>query len=418
MERSRPKILKIKNIREEQFPADPKERFNALFPAIGNSAPKCLFLALSSSDFKTPRQYYNDFLDVSKRVWRINNSAPTAAFRQSLIGIGLVAEEASLFDGATEYVVGFRSLEAGLHYGQPIARFLLAEAGGLNVSLRTLFGTSNSSGETRGPVNRAIILEVLNNMAIGTSTKTASIADKLGISLSVVGVNLRHLDKLGYAKYRSADASDEGTRVYVLADNSESIEVEKIGYRRTLTQEVKELMQTVGRASSRDLARRLEDRVPDRDRVYLANHVSTVLAGLAEQGFCEPEIFEDPEAYSIAKPTRRGKRLVRRLILPIRKALNDDLDTLERMDNVDWRKYAAPAIARHLAESKSAGTNRRSIRDQAMEALKFIKRHPGVRPNELVSELDFFNYQQAEWLLKRGLVRKVREGKAVRYYSE
>lgn len=409
-------VIESQIVRQEQFPTDPEERFNSLFPAVGNSAPKCLFLMLSRRDLQTPRQFYNQFLDLSQKVWRINQAAPYAAFNQSLTPIGLVTEEDVLFDGASEYVVGFRATPAGIKYGHPIAAFLLTEAAGLKVSLKTLFGVTNTSGESRAPISRAKILEFLNNMAIGTVTRNIDIAEKLGISVDTVGSNLRHLDKLGYARYRSVDGSEEGSRKYILTAEAKDLKIVTVNTRKHLTDEVADLMLALGRASNQDLARILEEKTTDNQRAGLVNHISSVLVGLKEQGFCDLEVFEHNESFSIAKPTRRGKRLVRRLILPIRYALSDDRDTLERMRALNWESRVVQAVGRHKFESKSAAGNRRFKADAAADILKLIQNQPGIRPRDLKKTLEGDVSRSLKFLLEKGVIRTEKKGKATCCY--
>jgi hypothetical protein len=75
------------------------------------------------------------------------------------------------------------------------------------------------------------------------------------------------------------------------------------------------------------------------------------------------------------------------------------------------------------AHSKSSGMHARSSRAEAeqilAEMLEIIRSHPGIRPSELNHRM---NREQSDslraTLIRRGLVRKVKNGQVTHLYAE
>jgi uncharacterized membrane protein len=74
--------------------------------------------------------------------------------------------------------------------------------------------------------------------------------------------------------------------------------------------------------------------------------------------------------------------------------------------------------ARKSTGSGRAATPLKPLGDSLEKVLTAIKRYPGIRPSELNRLLGV--EQSDSWraaLLARGLIRKVKEGSAMRYYA-
>jgi hypothetical protein len=76
----------------------------------------------------------------------------------------------------------------------------------------------------------------------------------------------------------------------------------------------------------------------------------------------------------------------------------------------------APKAVKHRARSVKSAEQGREVGDLE-KTLSLIRTHPGIRPSELNRLL---NREQSDGLrntlIKRGLVRKERNGSAMRYY--
>lgn len=202
-------VIGVRIKREAEFPEDPKERFNAVFAALGNSEAKCLTLLSLSEGPLTRDALHAKFTEVSSGVWQTNRGSQTEYCYNTLIPIGLVAEADTLYFGATEYITGYRLKPAGQKFGQPIAAHLLAQSATLPYSLLEIFGqTSKGRGESRSVLNRAKILELLSNEE-GLTAR--DIANRLSIHEASVGRHLMGFSKLGLTE--GATVTESGRRI-------------------------------------------------------------------------------------------------------------------------------------------------------------------------------------------------------------
>ena len=68
-------------------------------------------------------------------------------------------------------------------------------------------------------------------------------------------------------------------------------------------------------------------------------------------------------------------------------------------------------------EDRSAKSARQSLRGDLEKTLSLIRKHPGVRPSEINRHL---KREESDGLrntlIKRGLIRKEKDGSAMRYY--
>jgi hypothetical protein len=76
----------------------------------------------------------------------------------------------------------------------------------------------------------------------------------------------------------------------------------------------------------------------------------------------------------------------------------------------------APKVIKHRAQSVKSTKQGRGGRDLE-KMLSLIRTHPGIRPSEINRRL---NREQSDalrnTLIKRGLIRKEKDGSAMRYY--
>lgn len=235
LEQRKPEQRKQKSI-EYEFPQDPEERFNALFPAIGNSEAKCLTLLCLSESPVSGHSLYKEFLEKSKTVWRSNKSVQSGYYNNTLIPIGMVAEADIIPEGSLEHVSGYRLTDAGYEIGQPVAAYLITKSSELPDSLISYFGGTNTIGNTRSPVNRAIILEYLASRQ--QDDNLIDIANGLGIPPNIIGRHLSNLSELGLVDYSTADSEEKGVFKYRLTGGVKREDVRTVKKLASLTKAV------------------------------------------------------------------------------------------------------------------------------------------------------------------------------------
>jgi predicted DNA-binding transcriptional regulator len=77
-------------------------------------------------------------------------------------------------------------------------------------------------------------------------------------------------------------------------------------------------------------------------------------------------------------------------------------------------------IAKRIPAAKSKGSSSRplALNGQLQKVLALIEKHPGIRPSEINRSLDLAQSDGLRaTLMRRGLVRKVNDGSATRYYA-
>src|SRR3989344_224882 len=99
-------ILDIRVNKEEEFPEDPEKRFETIFSAIGNSEAKCLTLLCLSKSPISRYDLHKKFLQESGYAWETARMLQADYCSYTLVPIGLVAEEDTLYYGSTEYITG------------------------------------------------------------------------------------------------------------------------------------------------------------------------------------------------------------------------------------------------------------------------------------------------------------------------
>lgn len=163
-----------------------------------------------------------------------------------------------------------------------------------------------------------------------------------------------------------------------------------------------------------DLAESLKDNFPRSSLKSLRQRISGVLAGLAKQVFCQADYFVGRERLSAARILPEGRQIVQAIIRPIRAALADNWELVNSWRQINWQAEAAAAIARH--RDSSGHINRKSVEQWVAEAFWVIAQNPGIRPREIKQVIGHESNRLLRLLLAQNKVRKVKKGKAVRYY--
>lgn len=355
---------------------------------------------------------HSRFVDFSRGVWKSNRRIQVGYCRQTLVPIGMVAEADVLYLGAVEYVVGYRLSGAGEKYGLPIAAYLLQQSKSLPHSLNRIFGNTSTTRDTRAVINRARILEAL--VAKKTEVRGTDIALELGLNRITVSNNLERLNRLGLVEYQAVDTEQVGWASYTHRKDASIDSVRTVGRWLKLTSYVARTILVLGTVNAQDLAKSLKDNYPQSSLKSLCQNISRVLVGLAKQGFCQADYFVGGEKQSKARILPEGRQIVQAIIMPIRAALADNRELVNSWRQINWQNDASAAIARH--RDSSGKINQKPVEQRADEAFWVIVQNPGIRPREIEQIIGRKSADLLRLLFEQNKVRKVKEGRAVRYY--
>ena len=405
--------------KEVEFPSEVEARFDAVFAAIGNSEAKILTLLALSKSLITQEDLYRRFSELSGGIWHTQYRTVSSHCEQSLIPIGLVAQESFIKQGSLDIKVGFRTTESGEKYGKPIAAYLLEKSRDLPYSLYILFGpTQKTRGETRSVTTRAHILEELS--LADRDLIIADIAKKLGVRNLVVSRHLKHLKNLGLVELDSLDR-DLGDRVkYRLSEKYQRSQVETARGLKTLTQEVADILFETKEVDYELLFHRLKSKHTDVKDKNLRSEIYGVLRGLAMQGICQKVKYRAGNALSRTKITENGRAIVNEIILPIKRALSGDEELLNEWQKINWESYVKDVLAKYL--ESSGYCNRHAQEERTAQVLLVIKENiDGIRPKKIKSLVGFSPSNHLKFLLDQHLViRKkqvTREGRGTLYIA-
>ncbi|MBI2039886.1 hypothetical protein HYT18_02330 [Candidatus Microgenomates bacterium] len=387
---------------EEGFPEDPKERFEVILSAIGNSEAKCLTLLCLSKSPITGYDLHQRFIAQSAGVWRTDKAIQANYCHNSLIPAGL-AQADIIYYGTIEYVTGFSLTEAGERVGQPIASFLLEQSAKLPYSLLEIFGPTS---------NRANIIELLYRK--GTKQRVIDITNELKISPRVVGRNLQKLDSLGFVTYTSINSEQPGFAPYILTEAAQRENVKTVATSRTLTQQVADLLFEQERVDVHFLTTSLKLKYPHRSFGALKTDISIVLSGLANQKICQAERFIGRHILSQAEITKKGEMVISSLILPIKTALLGDEVLISSWENIAWQRYVKEVILKYKQTSGQA--NKKTLDECLQEVFSLISQNPGVRPVEILRYLGREYKVPLGRLVGQDMIKKVKTGRSTRYY--
>jgi DNA-binding PadR family transcriptional regulator len=413
-----PDLVKREVIRSEEFPTDPEERLAAVLAGFANSEAKAITLLLLRKGPKDQSELWRDFIGVTDGRWRLGHSTPKAYCHWSLVPIGMVAEELFLSMGALEWTVGYTVTEAGKHYGQPIAAFLLRKAIEYGHSFYPVFGPTNSPGTSRIPLRRAKILEAI--VRSSNALRTTDFEDLVSLKKHVVGGHLRALDKAGLIRYTSIDTEKAGYARYQWRPETDPNNVERVKHYSRLTPKVAQVLALEERPMSReDVQSALQNLSPG--KTYAEATISRILCGLHTQGLVDAQ-FQGGKKQSEIELLKKGKRVYQEVLLPIKDALNDG-PALREMRNFlsNWPSFAPEAASLYKEASPQIRKEPSSVwQKRILSLLTFHSQ--GLRPNEIYEELRSVASSPSQisnhlrHLHKQGLLAKRKEGRAVCYY--
>lgn len=382
-------------VRYEEFPREPEARFEAILPAIANSAAKQVTMLLLEEYPQTGWELRGRFSDVAIAPWEPRENIFAGYCRSSLIPIGTVAEEAFFFSGGAEMSVGFSATEAGVQYGQPVAAYLLDKTRqqireGSPYFWQTL-GQTSSKYENRAPVVRSKIITFLSRHP-QRSFSQMELIEVLELPQTTLRNHLEVLDELGMVDYSTVRPDDSGWATYKLVresfDEEELFELAQGSYylplihRSSILQGVMRLLSEQGSLDAQSLSKTLDCE---------PQYVSRTLSLMRDQGIVEPDLFY------VARPggkrsemriTEGGLELARELDI-LKEALSDG-PWLESMRKKAQQFRNRPSLFQEVGSLAinewlpfSFSRKMRSRAERKLQLLELVKAQGEIRPKDL-----------------------------------
>ena len=331
----------------------------------------------------------------------------------TLVTIGCVVEESIRRETVESVSLAYRLSKAGERYGRPIAALALEYAAEKGMSLFQVLGSTHSTGERRAPFSRIRILEYLHKHR-NVSNREVDLVCETGLGGSTILSALRDLSKIGFVEYDSAGEclGGKGVIVYHWVPGNKIEDVRMVKTYRTLTKEAAQLLKDRGSITSTEAAQCLKKN---------SGHFSNIYSGLVLQGFAKREKgFLGAQKLSDVRIKEEANDFLQLLGL-MKEILSDRLSEQNRrqiyddfIHGGDYQEILRSALACYVKISRNIHCKPRD--DTINEIVRLLKNNPGMRPDEIMKRLGCQRTSYFSELVRKGTLRKKRNGKEVKYY--
>ncbi len=407
------KLATIVETTESPFPENQEERFENIL-AVMNTELKTLFLGFCLDDLpQNESELHKQLSELVTKNW-IPEAQHFDSYLHTLVPTGMVIEEPVRFYNSGIENLVWRINEAGKKYGRPIAAFTLKYAVEHGMSMQQILGKTGTAGETRSPYNRIkIITELMKGNLRAVDLQEAINLDKTGVTR-----HLRNLAQIGLVEYDSANIETQRYALYKWTKGKKSSDVRRVGaHIHEATIHVAAYLAKVGQADRNQIAAEFNRNASD---------ISYILSWLVRQGFASPVKWVGGKILSDARLTIAGWEFKFGYLDMVRNALSGGPE-LSYMQDV-WEdfmenkekliEYANKGMK--LYESASPFLRRKSADERKADIIKFIEQYQaahkeGPRTKEIVEGTDSASTCYLTDLIKDGILKKEKEGPAVRY---
>jgi hypothetical protein len=402
------------------FPDNPENMLEAILSCVNGELKQAAILTLD----RNPQTSSEIRQNIGSMV---NRPLPdSGTFERycihTLIPVGFVAQRAygKGLGMSTSY---FSISEAGERYGQPISLFSLRYAVDNNKSLRKILGSTQSSGDSRGPYNVARMLELICE----GHNKISDIVVRLGINNICVTRHLRILKKEGFLSFDSIDLESPGRQIFSWKKSKQPGEVRPDARYPQLTRQVAEYLCTNQTGDRQSIGQGLG--------VKHVRKISKVLIDLFNQGLVDARFSSyNPKVHvrqrSEITAHESSYAFINNYLKPVRQALADNT-VLQQMrqdlgrfecDAESSRKYLRAGIELYRKASSFFNAMKSEERREIVLAnsKQYEETHKlGPRPRDL-AKLFGWDYPMVNKYLRQlvvlGRLKHIKEGKEARYY--
>ena len=406
----------VKNVEREiisrEFPKNLEERLEAILSSVNTEYKSVTLGILLDDSWKTGNDIRNAAESYVNPVTNIipSDTSFKAYCTFTFIPIGAVAEERIKGRIPVSY---YKLTEDGEKYGKPIAQFSLRTAVDYKLSMYEIFGSTPSPGKTRSPFNTAKILFELEKE---DNLRRVDLANECGLIDMAVSQHLLRLKNIGFVNYDSVSGEESGWSKYEWIKGKNLENIKPVCKLPTLTKKVANKMKKLEISDCNELAEVLDYKHPE--------DISKILSGLEKQGFVKKVKFKGREfkfgeKQSEASITEKGRKFVYEFLELVCQALGeDDFDGIyQEIEIFDDPSITSDYISRGFSLYKEVcpAYKRKSKEDNESRILQILKNQK-LRRKEINEALGKDVTIYLRELIKRGEIKKEREGSAV-YYS-
>ncbi|MEK6953132.1 MAG: hypothetical protein AABX29_09035 [Nanoarchaeota archaeon] len=402
--------MEILEHKEVPFPEDLEGRLNAVFNIVNTELKSATLLALDDSPVEAS--------EIKARVRKFvgQGHLPRSPVfgqycHQSLYPIGAVIEETIRREGVEDIHLAYSLTEAGKRYGRPIATLALQYAVKNNLSLYQILRSTQSTGETRAPLNRIKILKLLYKRG---NLREADLVEDMIQGASNIHRSLQDLKKIGFVDYDSIGETQKGKSVIVYRwiDGKNPDDVTPVNQLPTLTKKAARLLRDRGTITSLKAKEVLN---------ALISSISGIYSALVNQGFAIREM--DFHGHNVQSNVRLKERA--KLFLDfesrVEEILSDRISESE-VENIylnfigrlDFEEVIRQAV--DIYKRVSPRINYHTQEETIDNVMCFLMGNPGARHHEVKRKLGYRSDKVLSSLVKSGTLRKEKVGKEARYY--
>jgi len=395
--------MKVLKHTEFPFPDDLEGRMNSISNVVNSEIKIATLLHLDDTLAEGGDILSRIRNTVGKKV-KLGWGRDLASYcHHSLLPIGAVAEEEiRRYTGETTYL-GYRLTESGKKYGIPIAVFSLRWGVDNGFNLYSIFGSTNSPGKSRSPLNRIKILKMLRSK--GKIRKT-DLVDNLELAAWGLRSHLKSLKKIGFIAYDPIPEFHEmkGRLSYYKYSGKKGTP-ETVRHMRDVTLKALKAMKKLKTGSYLDVANEIDYRSPN---------ISGILAGLERQGFLESIVnFKVGTSLPEVEITDDGRKFVDKYLAIVEDALSDNASLSELQNKAGiflasetYKECLINGINNHWKVSPHG--NSRPVQETNEMIISYFRKKPGARPKEMRKDLNIENLGSyyLKPLVKAGILEK------------
>ncbi len=408
--------MEIIERRENQFPDDLEGRLNAVLNVVNTEFKSATLLHLDDSPAEADEIRARIRETVGNGVYLTQAKTFRGYCHKTFLPIGTVAEELIRRESVEAVYPAWRLTEAGRRYGRPIACLALEYAVDNGISLYAVLGPTHSRGKKRAPLNRVRILKALSENESLTET---DLARKSEMACNGILVALEKLKQVGFVEFDSIGELRKGKSVIIYSwiDGKAPEDAKPVYAFPALTKKIAELGKEKRRLTYEKVCELLGG-------PFARQMITSVLSGLAKQGFMEREKgFTGGVKQSEVRITDKAGSFMD-FVYRAEEILSGKLSEREMQEiyfsfinREDYRESLRKAF--EMYKEVSPQTNKKPREETNEMIIRFLRNNNGARGCELRKALKLKFGCTGSYLtplVKAKILRKVKDGRETRYY--
>jgi len=402
------------------FPSDTEKRLESILAGAINTEPKQIVTLLLRAYPQAADQLRDEFVISTSGVWRPRNLKNNIEdyLLLSLDPIGFVSFPI-ISQGLDEVIIGHNVTEAGRRYGQPLSSFALKLVNEVGISLCQVLGSTSSHGDSRGPYNRFRILESL----LTGDKRFQDLSRELNLHSSGIRGHLEALKEQNLVDFDSVSTEERGWAVYEWTHGKVE-DVQPIARSPTLTTQVAEYLFKHKKSECNDITDHLLEKEAYKNwkRSALSKNVSTMLVGIAKQGFAIAKYQGSIEMSHVSiTQNKEGIEFVTEFTTKIRDALQDGselsaMEELKQAYSVDpalFQKHATNALRFYIQVSPQI--NKKPSETRISQIFDYVSKAGEARTTEIQRALGNTARRYLTGMVAEGTLKKEKRGRATVY---